>query len=72
MWLEAPSLEYRYKLLELTHDVSSFYPMHTGQWGKDGEIIIGSEGELIDYLKTVFASEKITTLIGNLMKQVRS
>jgi hypothetical protein len=46
--------------------------MHTGQWGKDGEIIIGSEGELIDYLKTVFASEKITTLIGNLMKQVRS
>jgi hypothetical protein len=72
MWLEAPSLEYRYKLFELSHDISSFYPLHTGEWTKGGEIIVGSEDELIEYLKKVFASEKTTKLISNLMKQVRS
>ena len=71
-WIEVPSLDYRYKLFELSHSVDSFYPLSTDQWVEGGRVELGSEDELREYLKTAFASEKTKKLVDTLLKQVRS
>lgn len=71
-WIEVPSLEYRYKLFQLAHDVDSFYPLATGQWIQGRELQLHTEDELKEYLKNTFASEKTKKLVGTLLKQVRS
>jgi len=71
-WIEVPSLDYRYKLFELHHTVDGFYPLRTDQWIQGHQVEIGSEDELKEYLKQVFASERTKNLIDTLLKQVRS
>jgi hypothetical protein len=71
-WLEVPSLEYQYKLFEVHHAVDSFYPLYTDQWSKSGQLILGSEEDVKEYLKTVFATEKTKRLVETLLQQIRS
>jgi len=71
-WIEVPSLQYRYQLFELSHDVDSFYPLRTDQYVEGRRRELGSEDELKQYLKDIFASEKTKKLVGTLLRQVRS
>jgi hypothetical protein len=71
-WIEVPTLDYRYKLFELHHAVDGFYPLTADEWVQGRYLEIGSEDELKEYLKKVFAAEKTRKLVDTLLKQVRS
>ena len=68
LYLVAPSIRYRYQLLTIRHPIL-FYPMtvttpNTPKW-----IAVTSEGEFLDWLKTVLASEDTKRVIRALIAQ---
>ncbi len=77
-YLEAPTLEYRYKLLSIAHDIF-LYPVYFFEVDKDirielnidekDAVTINNENELLVFLKNVFTANKTTKIVNALIIQ---
>jgi hypothetical protein len=76
-FLEVPSMDrYRFRLLQVEHDVDSFYPVKVSVMGKTviarPSADLNNEKEFQEWLKQVFSSPGTTKLINTLLQQLRS